>query len=260
MKNSIKISAASIFSFALVLSAVTAFAASDSKSIKSLTNDFEPAKIGIAVQENDNDNSDPAPEKETLEWENSDDGIYTADKSVKIFNREENVSNPASAFIRVCIIPRWTAEIDGKEFDVTNIDGISDMNGFTEDISENTFTIGGVTFTFAEDWKNNWIRGGDGYFYCRTAVAPGEATPVLLEKVSVTADTYESAKELGAELTVDVLADSIQTEGQDSGETSALAERWGTPEKLGICVDKDGEGSLILKEYSGSQQEGGDKN
>lgn len=263
MKNAIKISAASMLSFALVLSAVTAFAASDSKSIKSVTNDFEPAKMGIAVQEDvgrgwDN-NSDPTPAENEMTWQ-EDGENYTATKKVQILNRKADVSNPAPAFIRVCIIPRWTAEIGGEEFDVTNIDGISDMNAFTKDISGNTCTIGGVTFILADDWEKNWIHGGDGYFYCRTAVEPGSSTPVLLKKVSVTAETYKIAKELGAELTVDVLADSIQTEGQDSGETSALAERWGAPEILGIQVDKDSGGSPILKEYSGSQEEGGDKN
>lgn len=251
-KNIIK--ASGIISFALAFSAVTGYAANEVKSIKSVKNEFYPAHIEIAVQENNNKNTESAPAKTNLSWDKADDGSsYTAIKEVKILNNS-NSSNPAPAFIRVCLVPRWTMTLDGKEIDVTNTSYISEMGSFKKEIAGNSYTMGEVTFYLDEKWSENWIYNGDGYFYCRQSVDAGESTPLLLKSVSITAEAYSNIP-ADVTLEVDVLADSIQTEGQDAGETNALAERWGTPEVLGIQV-ADNDGIPTLEEY----KSGGDIN
>lgn len=259
MKGKSKFLLASMLSFALVISAVTVFAVNEIKSIKSMQNDFKPAEIGIAVQENADNNSSPNPDEKEMYWEeSSDSNTYTAKKEVQILNRTDGISNPVPAFIRVSLIPRWTATVDGAEVDVTNVSGVKEMGTFAKSIVGNSYTMGDITFTLDNDWNTNWIYGNDGYFYCRKAVEAGSTTPLLLKSVLISSETYSKTENQEA-LVVDVVADSIQTEGQDSGEASALIERWGTPDKLGIKVSEEN-GELILKEYlRQSDAEGGDR-
>lgn len=251
MKKYIKPAAAGALSFALILTAVTAFAAVQSKTIKSVKNDFKAAEVGIAVQENDDGNKNPTPETKELKWVEETDGSFSAEKKVQILNKEDISTNPAPAFIRVCIIPRFTRTADdGTEIDIADTEGIAETGDIGKlDITGNSYELSGVTFTLSEGWENDWIYGGDGYFYCRSSVEPGDTTPILLEKVSI-----ENALPNGVGLTVDVLADSIQTEGLDSGETNAVSERWGEPKTLGIEAAYGDGGKPVLKEYT----EGGD--
>jgi hypothetical protein len=107
--------------------------------------------------------------------------------------------------------------------------------------STNTYTMGAVTFTLANDWFENWIfNPKDGYFYYKTKVAPGEETAMLLEKVSIDASTKGAMDSAGVSLQVDVIADSIQT----NTDANAIYKRWGDAEMLGITVGEDGTLSL----------------
>lgn len=257
MKKRFTIPKVCILFSGLLLVAGTALAIGYIKSVKSVKNDFKTAKINIAVQENENSNTNPAPAETTLTWSADPDGsTYTSVKKVTVYNND-NGSNSAQAFIRVCIVPHWTMQTsDNTEIDITNISGISEFGSFVKDIENNSYTMGDVTFNLAEDWADNWIYAADGYFYCRSSIAPGASTPTLLESVSVSADTYNNNILSNVNLRVDILADSIQTEGQDSREISALEERWGSPEELGITVDGSEE-LPVLTEYP---PEGGDQN
>ena len=76
---------------------------------KEKKNDFVPAVISLAVVENNEENSD-SELKKPLEWK-SDNENYKADKKVEIANLNNKDENNTSAYIRVCINPRWTAEV-----------------------------------------------------------------------------------------------------------------------------------------------------
>ncbi len=274
MKKTAKVSAVAMASCLLVFVGATVYAVS--KSVKSEKNSFTPAEIKIAVQETNGkdssgssldalDNTSPQLENQ-LEWKLSGDS-WTATKQVKIANLDESGKNNADAFVRVCILPRWTAKIldsdgnavedgDGNavEVDVTNTDGITEIGDFVKEINDNSYQMGAVVFTLNKDWEENWIYNpNDGYFYCRKAVKPGEATPLLLESVTVSKADFSNLPE-GVSLKVDVLADAIQTEGDDSREVSALETRWGTPETLGVEI-KNSDGELILTEYTAPEQQ-----
>jgi hypothetical protein len=59
-------------------------------------------------------------------------------------------------------------------------------------------------------------------------------------------------------LKVDVISDSIQTEGMDSGEVNALEQRWGTPSNLGIAASFDAQNDVyVLKEYTDTSEDAG---
>ena len=190
---------------------------------KEKKNDFVPAVISLAVVENNDDNSEPE-KKSKLEWkETVGEDKYTAEKKVEIVNlNNENVNN-TSAYIRVCINPRWTSEVtvdEGTENESTvSIDTDLPLTNFGAltgiNIESNSYTMGDVTFHLANDWSDNWFYNSkDGYFYCKSVIAIGKKTPPLLDYVTISSDTKQKLESLGAKLTVDILADGIQSEGK----------------------------------------------
>ena len=78
---------------------------------KEKENDFVPAVISLAVVENNDENSDPEKKPTTLYWSKTDGDEYKAEKKVEIANLNNEKENNTSAYIRVCINPRWTAEV-----------------------------------------------------------------------------------------------------------------------------------------------------
>ena len=188
---------------------------------KEKENDFVPAVISLAVVENNEENSD-SELKKPLEWK-SDNGNYKADKKVEIANLNNKDENNTSAYIRVCINPRWTSEVtvdEGTENESTvSIDTDLPLTNFGAltgiNIESNSYTMGAVTFHLAADWNKHWFYNDkDGYFYCKSVIAIGKKTPPLLDYVTISSDTKQKLKSLGAKLTVDVLADGIQSEGK----------------------------------------------
>jgi uncharacterized protein YxeA len=215
---------------------IAAFAIYEYKSLKSRENQFYPAEISNAVDENDDGNTS-ATEEKNLTWQASG-STYTAQKEVKILNVDADDENNTDAYIRVTMIPRWVQTIDGTEVDITTIDLYTQSGELTDiNIEDNTFTLGAVSFTLTEGWDDNWIfNPGDGYFYYKDIVPEGEYTEPLLESVSITKDTYNSMED-GVSLRIDIISDSIQAEG------SAVAARWGDS---GISIDTEDE-NLSLK-------------
>lgn len=226
--------------FALGSIVATVAAVTNNKLIKSADNAFMPTEIAIAVQENveggSSDESTFAKNTSSiltagnLEWEkSSNDDTYTAKKEVWVLNVDSEDENNTDAYIRVCILPRWTADsivvsednakdvLEEKTYSLS-FDALTTNSEFPAAINGAAYTIGDVTFTLDGDWASNWEYRG-GYFYCKTAIAPGDTTPILLKSVSVSQKTLEQYE--GLNLQVDILADAIQT------ESDAAKERWG---------------------------------
>ena len=206
---------------------------------KEKKNDFVPAVISLAVVENNDDNSEPE-KKSELEWkETVGEDKYTAEKKVEIANLNNEKENNTSAYIRVCINPRWTAEVTvakrtGNERKVS-IDTDLPLTNFGAltgiKIESNSYKMGDVTFNLADNWRENWFYNSkDGYFYCKKVIAFGDKTPELLASVMISSKTKEKLDSLGAKLTVDILADGIQSEGK------AAAKMWEN-----IKINADGE-------------------
>ncbi len=200
----------------------TAMAVTDNLH-KEKENNFVPAVISLAVVENEDNNSSYKNVKE-LEWKKEDgENKYTAEKKVEIANLNNKDENNTSAYIRVCINPRWTAEVtinagaeDESKVTVDADMPLDDFGALTDIyIQSNSYTMGDVTFQLADDWSNHWFYNNkDGYFYCISAVAFGKKTPPLLDSVTISSDTKEKLDLFGVKLTVDVLADGIQSEGK----------------------------------------------
>ena len=190
---------------------------------KEKENDFVPAVISLAVVENNEENSD-SELKKPLEWK-SDNENYKADKKVEIANLNNKDENNTSAYIRVCINPRWTAEVTvnagtAEESKVMvdadmPLDDFGALTAIEINQESNSYTMGNVTFHLANDWSDNWFYNSkDGYFYCKKVIAFGKKTPELLDSVTISSDTKKQLDSLGAKLTVDILADGIQSEGK----------------------------------------------
>lgn len=229
MKKSAKIFSVCTAIVVLAALAVIVYAIVNSKANKTVKNDFYPAEISIAVQENGelNENSQTAKE---LEWA-ADGENFKAKKQVKILNADKDGENNADAYIRVCLVPRWTVTLeDGTEADIASTKEITSFGNYPTNIEGNTFTMGDVTFTLNSDWTSSWIYNStDGYFYCKSIVGAGDLTPQLLDSISMTKEAYEKISD-GVNLRVDVLSDAIQTEG------GAVDARWS---KSGIKIGAD---------------------
>lgn len=175
-------------------------------SVKNAENIFIPSATVIEVWENDEkvNNSNVV----TL---SNVSGMLTAPKAVEIKNISGNKGQ--EVFIRVCMFPKFMNTAYDYQIYIPH-------NDFSQAISSNTFDIGDVTFTLAEDWKSHWIYD-NGYFYYNKAVASGETTEKLLESISISADKWNEYKKSGADLNIMVLADAIQSVG------GAVENRWG---------------------------------
>lgn len=236
-KETRKIVIGAIVLSGIAILSVTA-AVINNKLIKTKENNFIPAEISIAVQENDSTNTQAEASTELL-WETGDSAdTYEADKEVKIKNVDVENKNNAQAWIRVCIVSGWKGadpetKEDNEEDELVqeklefSYESFIPGSSFTEiEITNNKYQIGDVTFLLDENWEDGWFYNDkDGYFYCKTIVSPGETTPKLLSNVYIKKDTLEKDYQ-DLELYVDILADSIQTEG------GALKARWTEVEEI----------------------------
>lgn len=104
------------------------------------------------------------------------------------------------AYIRVAIIPTW---IDSRESvvatPVTDKDYLIDLD------------------------RTNWIKGTDGYWYCKSPVPAEKDTPILIKSAALGTDN-------GYTLNLQILAEAIQ-----SKPTDAATEAWN------ITVDSTGQ-------------------
>lgn len=72
--------------------------------------------------------------------------------------------------------------------------------------------------------KESWVQGEDGYWYCKTPVAPGEKTPVLFNDTINGNGTFlnDGRSKEQAITYVEILATAIQSQ-----PVNAMGEAWG---------------------------------
>ena len=121
--------------------------------------------------------------------------------------RDVSVRNTGdiSAYIRVALVVTWVSEESGSTYGGAPVAGVD------------------YAMTLSED---GWVRGSDGFYYCTSAVAAGEATPIL---VDVVAPVAGKAPE-GYRLSVQIVASAIQATPAD-----AVRATWS-----GVTVNDDG--------------------
>jgi hypothetical protein len=215
--------------------------------------------LGISVIENDAEASG-VQQMSFVE----DEDTYTAAKKIEIKNTGSG--NPVSAYVRVCIFPKY--DNDTADAQVGILSGsfpatIGDT--LSLDADNPSFTMGDVTFYLAKGWSNNWLYK-DGYFYYKATTAykgttdedgnpvtatvsegvlpVGYQTAPLLESVSVNAATYNDYVDKGALLRVVVLADSIQTVG------GAVTKQWSDSGLKSLDVPRPTEATTEATEAS----------
>ncbi len=210
-------------------------AAAGTKSlIKEKNNHFLPAVISLAVVENDKVNTDYKLMNQ-LQWKKTDDN-YKADKKVNIMNLDKDDENNADAYIRVCIIPRWEAKITGSnenglgDNDITvdadlPLEDFGSFAGLNIEESAKSYKMGPITFNLDDNWNKKWFYNSkDGYFYYKDVVHFGSSTEPLLKSVTISEVTKSILDSYGANLTIDILTDGIQSEG------NAIDNMWGNVE------------------------------
>lgn len=140
-------------------------------------------------------------------------------KTVQLKN-SSTTAEGTTGIVRTMIIPTVT--------DAQGTNGRPARAGeFTKPVN-NKMVLGDFTFEFAPDWETNWFFK-EGFFYYRKPLIPGEITQPCLTKVSLTVDTPEvRARYKDCAITVDVLADILQSEG------NAPQEAWGVQVINGI--------------------------
>lgn len=95
-----------------------------------------------------------------------------------------------------------------------------------------------LTLTLAEGWSDYWFYNEtDGYFYYKSALAPGESTEVLITKVTIDNDLLENIDDASdtIQFELDVLSDSVQTLGGAVSDYGASTDndkvRWKNVQK-----------------------------
>ncbi len=232
MKKSRKITIFVTTTLVLFMGTIVVYAVA-SNTEKSVVNPLTPAKIELAVVETSNKTNVSPVIEEEYTWEGDDEDSYTAEKNVAVRNVYQTDENNADAYVRVCLVPAWTAQMDdGTPVVIApNAYGLADFSAMTGLTIENDmFTLGDVTFTLDSDWANYWrYCPTDGFFYYKTPISAGQTTQWLLESVSIDAKTHTTLNANDITLSIDVLVDGIQTEG------GAIETRW---QNVRIASDK----------------------
>ena len=157
-----------------------------------VTNTFTPAEVKTEVTEN-----------------------FVKDEDGKFVKSDVQIKNTGNidAYIRAAVIVNWADDkgnVSGTP--VKDTDYVMDLNIVTR-----------------ENPNAPWFKGSDGYYYCKTSVAPDGSTPALI-------NTCEPAANMAPEgyaLQVTILADGIQSEPAD-----AVIQAWGVTVANGT-ISKD---------------------
>jgi len=224
-----------MISVALAMGLIAAVAiAISSKLFKTATNNFYPAEVVIAVEENGKNNAKPTITVSLTMTDPDPDGDeLSVDKLVDILNVNQNAVNNTRSWVRVCLMPQLMKTNTTKDAAGTGIkvDVVIGSEGFDYLDAANimpqlqatdSYKMNGISFHLVDGWENDWEYGEDGYFYYKKVLEPGEKTSPLLEKVTME-KSYKQTLAAGTWLRVTVSADAIQADGNEMKNPS---DRW----------------------------------
>ena len=129
---------------------------------------------------------------------------FDAQANVK---RDVSVQNTGdiSAYVRVAIVVTWVSQENGNTYGGAPVAG-----------TDYTVTMG----------QNGWAQGSDGFYYCQSATAAGDTTPILVSAIA----PVEGRAPEGYVLSVQIVASAIQAEPAE-----AVSAAWS-----GVTVHDDG--------------------
>lgn len=118
---------------------------------------------------------------ESLDIEIQEDFDKVTKESVKVKNTGSNMDS----FIRVAIVAGWFDANGGM------VAAWDESQGTFENLCP----------------AASWVKGSDGYYYCKTAVSPGQSTPELFSKY-----TAPTAPVTGAHLEMTIISQAVKAE------------------------------------------------
>lgn len=137
---------------------------------------------------------------------------YVASEVVETYNGTtksnvsiKNVSN-IDTYIRVALVPIWRNP-DGSGTDLP--------------------AIAGTKYTIVFSASSDWVLGNDGFYYCKSPIAPGANTPVFINSVVPT--TFATGDYAGKQFELTIISSAIQ-----ATPTSTVTSAWG------VAVAPDG--------------------
>ena len=125
-------------------------------------------------------------------------------KDVKVAN-----TGDVEAYVRVAVVASWVKAGAETNAEVLGVAPVLDTESNEGDYSLET--------------TSDWVKGADGYYYCKAKVAAGKDSPVLFTECAV----LKAAPESGYVLALDVLCSAIQAEPD-----AAFNESWGASSGL----------------------------
>ncbi len=160
------------------------------KETQPVANKFEPTKVDCLVDED-----------------------FNQDKTVKSnvqVTCPDTICN-VPAFVRAKVVVSWKNSAG-------DVYSVSPVTGFTgNDAVKNDYTISYGT--------ENWVKGNDGFYYYTKALIPGDEekdnTTNLINTCAVNGDKAPE----GYSLSVEIIADAIQADGESLGSTTG-GENW----------------------------------
>ena len=127
----------------------------------------------------------------------------------EVANTKQNVSvkntGDVAAYIRVALVVTWVKDEGGTTYGGAPVSGTD------------------YTLVLAE---NGWVRGADGFYYCKTAIAAGDTTPTLVQAIAPVAGRAPE----DYHLSVQIISSAIQAD-----PARAVTSAW-----RGVTVNPDG--------------------
>lgn len=160
----------------LVFAAVGVTVAYLQTQTEPLENEFTPAKVSCDVKE-------------------------TFDGNVKSNVTIQNTGD-TDAFIRVAIVANWVRTDDNDNSKVTSV------------YAQQPVLDVDYTLTLADDFDQNWLQDGNGFYYYKKAVKPDGSTAVLIKECK----PIEGKAPAGYTLAVEIVASAIQASPETVAE------------------------------------------
>ncbi len=155
--------------------------------------------VALIISKTDSLDNKFDPARVSCEITETFDGSTKSDVAVKN-------TGDTDAFIRAIIIVNWVSETDSS----TVLSQVPVM---------------GTDYT-VEFGASDWVKGADGFWYHKKAIAPNASTSNLINSCKAVSDAPD-----GYKLSVRVLASAIQ-----SSPASVVEEAWGVTNDLGTIA------------------------
>lgn len=162
---------------------------------------------------------------------------FNPDKTLKENVRLKNTSTKARAYLRAAVIISWVK---------------ADANGSSAGEIYATVPVEGTDYTIAFASGTGWVKGSDGYYYYTAPVAANTETAALIascQRINIDSTTKLSPNQpRGYTLSVEILGQSIQADGQDDTGAKPVVLAWGQERGGSVLSVSSVNGALSIDE------------